>query len=108
MANIPAAAVETVENGVVATHHVAGVGRFDRQSPVMMTKATDIDFNPFWTVPASIIKKDLIPRMQADAGYLTEHKIRIFDKAGNEVQPNQINWNSDDARQLHVPPGSRL
>ncbi len=50
MANIPAAAVETVENGVVATHHVAGVGRFERQSPVMMTKATDIDFNPFWTV----------------------------------------------------------
>jgi L,D-transpeptidase YcbB len=97
MANIPAAAVETVENGVVATHHVAGVGRFDRQSPVMMTKATDIDFNPFWTVPASIIRKDLIPRMQADPGYLTEHKIRIFDKAGNEVQPNQINWNSDDA-----------
>jgi L,D-transpeptidase YcbB len=97
MANIPAAAVETVENGVVATHHVAGVGRFERQSPVMMTKATDIDFNPFWTVPASIIKKDLIPRMQADPNYLTEHKIRIFDKAGNEVQSTQIDWNSDDA-----------
>ncbi len=97
MANIPAAAVETVENGVVATHHVAGVGRFERQSPVMMTKATDIDFNPFWTVPASIIKKDLIPRMQSDPNYLTEHKIRIFDKAGNEVQATQINWSSDDA-----------
>ena len=97
MANIPAAAVETVENGVVATHHVAGVGRFERQSPVMMTKATDIDFNPFWTVPASIIKKDLIPRMQSDPNYLAEHKIRIFDKAGNEVQASQINWNSDDA-----------
>jgi len=97
MANIPAAAVETVENGIVATHHVAGVGRFDRQSPVMMTKATDIDFNPFWTVPGSIIKKDLIPRMQAHPNYLTEHKIRIFDKAGNEVQSNQIDWNSDQA-----------
>ena len=97
MANIPAAAVETVENGVVATHHVAGVGRFDRQSPVMMTKATDIDFNPFWTVPASITRKDLIPRMQADPNYLTEHKIRIFDKAGNEVQPSKIDWNSDQA-----------
>lgn len=97
MANIPAAAVETVENGVVATHHVAGVGRFERQSPVMMTKATDIDFNPFWTVPASITRKDLIPRMQADPNYLTEHKIRIFDKAGNEVQPSAIDWNTDQA-----------
>ncbi len=97
MANIPAAAVETVENGVVATHHVAGVGRIDRQSPVMMTKATDINFNPFWTVPASIIRKDLIPRMQANPNYLTQNKIRVFNKDGQEVQPQDINWNSLDA-----------
>lgn len=97
MANIPGAAVETVENGVVATHHVAGVGRIDRQSPVMMTKAVDINFNPFWTVPASIIRKDLIPRMQKNPNYLTQNKIRIFDRKGQEIQPQNINWNSMDA-----------
>lgn len=97
MANIPAMEVETVENGVVATHHAAGVGKIDRQSPVMMTKAIDINFNPYWTVPVSIIRKDLIPRMQKDANYLNDHKIRIFDKDGQELQPNQINWNSLDA-----------
>jgi L,D-transpeptidase YcbB len=96
-ANIPAAAVETVENGVVVTRHIAGVGRIDRQSPVMMTKATEINFNPYWTVPVSIIRKDLIPRMQANANYLSEHKIRIFDKNGNELEANQIDWNSEDA-----------
>jgi murein L,D-transpeptidase YcbB/YkuD len=97
MANIPGAAVETVENGIVATHHVAGVGRIDRQSPVMQTKATDINFNPFWTVPSSIIKKDLIPRMQANPNYLTQNKIRVFNKDGQEVQPQDINWNTLDA-----------
>jgi L,D-transpeptidase YcbB len=97
VANIPAAAVETVENDVVVTHHIAGVGRIDRQSPVMMTKATEINFNPYWTVPVSIIRKDLITKMHADPNYLTEHKIRIFDKEGNELQANQIDWNSDDA-----------
>jgi len=97
MANIPAAAVETVENGVVVTRHIAGVGRIDRQSPVMITKATEINFNPYWTVPVSIIRKDLIPRMQANPNYLAEHKIRIFDKDGNELQANQIDWNSLDA-----------
>ena len=61
MVNIPAAAVETVEGGVVNSHHVAGVGKIDRQSPIMQTKATEINFNPFWTVPPSLIKKDLIP-----------------------------------------------
>lgn len=97
VANIPAASVETVENGVVATHHRAGVGRIDRQSPVMMTKATEINFNPFWTVPASIIRKDLIPKMQANPNYLTQNKIRVFNSAKQEVPPQDINWNSLDA-----------
>jgi murein L,D-transpeptidase YcbB/YkuD len=96
-ANIPAAVVETVENGTVATHHIAGVGKIDRQSPVMQAKVLDINFNPFWTVPASIIRKDLIPKMQADGNYLTENKIRIFNKAGQELQPSQVNWNSMEA-----------
>jgi L,D-transpeptidase YcbB len=97
MANIPAMEVETVENGIVMTHHAAGVGKIDRQSPVMMTKAIDINFNPYWTVPVSIIRKDLIPRMQKDPNYLHDHKIRIFDKDGMELLPEQINWNSLNA-----------
>jgi murein L,D-transpeptidase YcbB/YkuD len=97
MVNIPAAAVETVENGVVHSHHAAGVGKIDRQSPIMQTKATEINFNPFWTVPPSLIKKDLIPKMQADPSYLTDEKIRVFNREGQEVSPNSINWNSLEA-----------
>ena len=97
MANIPAEAVETIENGIVITHHRAGVGKIDRQSPVMQTRAIDINFNPFWTVPASIIKKDLIPRMQGDANYLTDHHIRVYNKDNQEVPPTSINWHSMEA-----------
>ena len=97
MVNIPAAAVETVEGGVVFSHHVAGVGKIDRQSPIMQTKATEINFNPFWTVPPSLIKKDLIPKMKADPNYLTDEKIRVFNKEGQEVSPQSINWNSNEA-----------
>ncbi len=97
MANIPAAEVETVENGQVFSHHAAGVGKIDRQSPVMQTKAIDINFNPFWTVPASIIRKDLIPKMQADPTYLTSNHIRTYNKDGQEVSPSTINWNSLEA-----------
>lgn len=96
-ANIPAAQVETVENGAVVTHHIAGVGKIDRQSPVMQTKAIQINFNPFWTVPASVIRKDLIPKMQADSNYLHDNHIRVYNKDGQELQPEQINWRSLDA-----------
>jgi len=96
-ANIPAASVETVENGQVVTHHIAGVGKIDRQSPVMQTKAIQVNFNPFWTVPASVIRKDLIPKMQADPNYLHDNHIRVYNKEGQELQPDQINWRSLDA-----------
>jgi L,D-transpeptidase YcbB len=96
-ANIPAAYVETVDSGRVATRHAAGVGKIDRPSPIMDAKVIDINFNPFWTVPASIIKKDLIPKMQKEPTYLKDHNIRIFTKTGQELTPEQVNWNSDEA-----------
>lgn len=97
MVNIPAASVETVENGQVFSHHRAGVGRIDRPSPIMQTKAIDINFNPYWHVPPSLIKKDLIPKMKANPDYLTEEKIHIIDKDGKEVQPSAVNWNTEEA-----------
>jgi len=96
VANIPAAAVETVENGHVATRHAAGVGKIDRQSPLLQTKIPEVNFNPTWTVPASIIRKDLIPKMQKDPTYLTENKIRIIGPSG-EIAPDRVNWRSDEA-----------
>jgi murein L,D-transpeptidase YcbB/YkuD len=97
MVNIPAASVEAVEDGVVVQRHTAVVGKVTRPSPIVNSKITEIDFHPYWTVPASIIKRDLIPLMQKDPTYLATWKIRIFDKKGQEVQPEQIDWSTDDA-----------
>jgi L,D-transpeptidase YcbB len=107
--NIPAALVETVEAGVVQSRHAAGVGKIDRQSPVMNAKITEVNFNPFWTVPASIIRKDLIPKMQKDPNYLTDNKIRII-AGGRELQPSQVNWFSDEATRymFKQDPGGEL
>jgi murein L,D-transpeptidase YcbB/YkuD len=95
--NIPAAQVETVENDRVMTRHNAGVGKIDRQSPIMNAKITQVNFNPFWTVPASIIRKDLIPKMRQDPSYLTDNKIRVYNGQGQEVSPQQINWSTNEA-----------
>jgi murein L,D-transpeptidase YcbB/YkuD len=97
MVNIPGAQVEAVENGVVELRHTAVVGRPDRPSPELKVKALAVNFNPFWTVPASIVRKDLIPRMQQHPNYLAKNHIRIYDPHGNELQADQINWYSDDA-----------
>ena len=97
MVNIPAASVEAVEDGRVVSRHTAIVGKVDRPSPIVNSKITEINFHPFWTVPASIIKKDLIPLMQKRPNYLTEYHIRIYDQHGNELQPSQVDWTTDEA-----------
>jgi L,D-transpeptidase YcbB len=97
VANIPAAQIEAIENGVAITRHTAVAGKPDRPSPDVRSKITQINFNPFWTVPVSIIRKDLIPKMQAEPDYLTKNHIRIFDPKNNELLPSQIDWYSEEA-----------
>ena len=97
MVNIPAASVEVVENGVVVQRHTAVVGKVTRPSPIVNSKITEINFHPYWTVPASIIRKDLIPLMQKDPTYLATWKIRVYDHKGNEISPDQIDWQTDQA-----------
>lgn len=97
MCNIPAAQIEAVEDGVAVSRHIAVVGKTDRQSPLIDSKIVEVNFNPYWTVPASLIRKDLIPKMQKYPNYLAENKIRIFDSKGTEYQANQIDWHTDQA-----------
>jgi murein L,D-transpeptidase YcbB/YkuD len=95
--NIPAARVEAIENDVAVSRHTAVVGKVDRPSPDINSKIVQVNFNPFWTVPVSIVRKDLIRIMQDKPDYLTDNHIRIFDPSHKEVQPSEINWYSEDA-----------
>jgi len=95
--NIPAASIEAVEAGQVAERHTAVVGRIDRQTPILDSKIQQINFNPYWHVPKSLIEKDLIKYMNDDPQYLTKFKIHIYDAKGNELQPTDIDWKTDDA-----------
>ncbi|MEO5807255.1 L,D-transpeptidase family protein [Devosia sp.] len=97
--NIPAASIEAVEMGTVAQRHVAVVGRVERATPIVDSKIHQINFNPYWHVPKSIIKADLTKYMQEDPEYLTKFRIHIYDGKGNEIQPTQIDWTTDEAVQ---------
>ena len=95
--NIPAAHIEAIEGGVAVSRHTAVVGKPDRASPDINSRIVEINFNPYWTVPVSIVRRDLIPKMQAEPDYLEKNLIRIIDKGGNELTPSQINWYSEEA-----------
>jgi murein L,D-transpeptidase YcbB/YkuD len=95
--NLPAASVEAVENGRVVHRYVAIVGGVEHPSPEISAHISVINLNPTWTVPTSIIKKEIIPKMQKDPGYLAREKIRILDGSGAEVDPRSINWATERA-----------
>ena len=95
--NIPAAVVEAVEGGEVKRRFVAVVGKPERASPTVETRITNVNLNPTWTVPTSIIRKDLIPKMRADPLALAKMKIRMLDAAGQEIDPASIDWSTNRA-----------
>jgi L,D-transpeptidase YcbB len=98
--NIPAAQVEAVEGGEVVSRHAAVVGKPERPTPEISSKIHEINFNPYWYVPRSIIHKDLIPKGRAFAArgqdMLAAYKMQAFDAAGNPLDPRQINWNGTE------------
>jgi murein L,D-transpeptidase YcbB/YkuD len=97
LVNLPAAEIEAVENNRVVTRHTAIVGKVDRASPILTSEIYQVNFNPFWTVPASIIERDLIPLMQQQPNYLTDQHIHMYDGQGREVLPENVNWYSNEA-----------
>ena len=95
--NLPSTSVEAVENGRVVHRYVAIVGDPEHPSPQISAHIQVINLNPTWTVPVSIIKHEIIPRMQRDPGYLKRAKIRILDGQAKEINPRAINWSTERA-----------
>jgi L,D-transpeptidase YcbB len=92
--NVPALQLETVSDSVVFSRHNIIAGQPLRPSPVVMTNISDINFNPYWNAPVSIVEKDIIPMVRRQGvKYITQQGIRVFDGYnGPEVDPRTINW----------------
>jgi len=95
--NLPSASVEAVENGAVVHRYVAVVGDVEHRSPEETARITAVNLNPTWTLPTSIIKNEIIPKMRANPNYLARAHIRILNGRNEEVDPRQVNWNSERA-----------
>ncbi len=96
--NIPAAQVEAVQGDKVVSRHTGVVGKPDRPTPLLRTAIHEMNFNPVWRLPPTVITKDLIPRgreMQKEGkNVLVKFGIDAYDGAGKKVDPEKINWSS--------------
>ena len=93
LVNIPATQLETVEAGRVYSRHNIVVGKLERPSPTLASKVSDINFNPYWKIPASIVERDIVPKYMDDPSYLEANHIRVFDGVdGPEIDPVFVDW----------------
>lgn len=68
------------------------VGKPYRSTPVFKSKITYLTLNPTWTVPPTILKNDILPKLRKDHGYLAANRIRVLDSQGRELSPASVDW----------------
>lgn len=59
----------------------------DKQTPVFMAEMRYIDFRPYWNVPPSIIKKELLPKFYNNPGYFASHDMELVEAIGPNAKP---------------------
>lgn len=70
------------------------VGLTYRKTPVFAADMKYLVFNPTWTVPPSILQKDILPKAKKDPGYLQKKGLKVIDSAGKEINPASLDWNT--------------
>ncbi|UYW00678.1 L,D-transpeptidase family protein [Flavobacterium agricola] len=105
MVNIPEFRLWFVQDGDTVVTKKIIVGKEARKTAILSSKFSDIVFNPTWTVPPTILKKDLTPAASKDLSYFSRNKIKIY-KDGAVVDPED--WNPKHASQYRYvqDPGS--
>ncbi len=102
--NIPAAQIEAVEGDRVVSRHAGVVGKIDRPSPLLRSAIHELNFNPVWHLPPTVIDKDLIPRGQEmqrkGQSVLTKFGIDAYDGQGRKLDPERVDWSSAQPRGL--------
>lgn len=68
------------------------VGRPFRRTPVFSDEISYLVLNPSWTIPPTIIVRDILPEVKEDIRFLTKHAIQILDQRGRSINPESIDW----------------
>ncbi|RUM67173.1 MAG: hypothetical protein DSZ06_01835 [Sulfurospirillum sp.] len=63
------------------------VGRRKNPTPIFSSKMKYFEINPYWTVPDSIVKKEMLHRIQEDPDYLSSRKFKMYKTWKNNAKP---------------------
>ena len=90
--NMPGYYLEVMDHDTIVINSKVIIGKPATPTPELISRITDMVTYPQWTIPESIIKKDILPGLKKDAGYLARKGFNLVDKKGDVVNPYTINW----------------
>ncbi len=60
------------------------IGNQSHKTPMLCSKMKHLELNPYWTIPASIIRKEIVASHLGDSAYFRRNNIHAIDKETKE------------------------
>ena len=90
--NLPAFSLKVMDADTVALASKVIVGAPKTRTPVLSSQVVNFITSPQWTVPYSIIFKEMLPKIQKDINYLNKQNLMVVDKNDSVINPATIDW----------------
>ncbi len=91
LVNIPEYRLHVFENGKQVWAMNVVVGKSATQTTIFKGNLSQIVLNPYWNIPQSIIRNEILPKLKNGTGYLSRNNMEVL--SGNKViNPSSVNW----------------
>jgi L,D-transpeptidase YcbB len=109
LVNLPAFKVYVIREHKNVWEGRTMIGKQARQTPAFRADMRYVVFNPDWTVPPTILAKDVLEGMRKGENTIARKNLTIIDRQGHVVPPDSIDWTTVQPRNfpytLRQPPG---
>jgi murein L,D-transpeptidase YcbB/YkuD len=95
--NVPAYQMQVMEGEKPVLAMRVIVGDPKHQTPLFSDEMTTIVFSPNWNVPESIIRKEMLPKLVDDPGFLQRQDIQVVGTSGEVIDENAVDWFDESA-----------
>jgi L,D-transpeptidase YcbB len=90
--DLPAFTLQVVDSGAVAMESKVIVGAPKTRTPLLTSEISNFVTYPQWTVPVSIIMKEMLPAIKKNIDYLRKENLMVVDDNDSVRDPSTINW----------------
>lgn len=106
--NIPEFMVRVKDSGRTAFEERIVVGKPKHATPSFSDQMELVVFNPYWNVPYSIMKNEIVPVARRDPSYISRNKLSVVWRGGRTVDPYRVDWSEVDLGKVRLrqSPGS--